>query len=202
MDAKSASRLHAPQLNSLDRIGENTEAMQKTKTCKDCGLILPESRDYFGQYKNTRSNGEVVIGFRNSCRQCMAAHTAKHKAENPHQVQRGNQLRLERASKSGGCYTDADLDAIRKALGNCCRFCGESLKCSSHVEHLTTVSRGGSSYPKNITLSCEKCNLAKTNKTLAEFMAWRKERSLPIREISPSYEAPDQPIGKAGRTTA
>jgi len=48
-----------------------------TKQCKDCGMVYPETREYFGQFKKN-SGG---IGFRNSCRQCMAARTAMHSAE-------------------------------------------------------------------------------------------------------------------------
>lgn len=173
--------------------------MEKTKACKDCGRVLPETRDYFGQFKNTRSNGNVVIGYRNSCRECMAANTAKHTANNPDQVKKRNKLRLERTEESGGAYTESDLVTVRAALNNRCRFCDAPLDNGGHVEHLTPVSRGGSSYLRNITLSCAKCNLAKTNKTLAEFITWRKERSLPVRVISPSYEIPDKPVGKAGR---
>ncbi len=173
--------------------------MLKPKPCKDCGRLLPETREHFGQYKNIRSDGGIVIRFRNSCRECMAAHTANHKAQNPDQVQRGSRLRLERLEKSGGAYTDADLKRIREALGNRCRFCDTQLDDGNHVEHLTPVSRGGTSNLRNLTLSCVKCNLAKTNKTLAEFTVWRKERSLPVRSVAPSYENPDKPTGKPGR---
>lgn len=173
--------------------------MEKTKTCKDCGRTFPETRDYFGQFKNTRANGQVIIGFRNSCRECMAANTAKHTANNPDLTKKKNKLRSERSATSGGAYTDAELSTVRKLLGNRCRFCDSPLEDGGHVEHLTPVSRGGSSYLRNITLSCAKCNLAKTNKTLSEFIAWRKERFLAVREITPSYENPDTPIGKAGR---
>jgi hypothetical protein len=58
---------------------------EKIKKCKDCGTEYPETREYFGQYKNKR--GEVTkIGYRNSCRKCMAERTAKHSVENPHLV--------------------------------------------------------------------------------------------------------------------
>jgi 5-methylcytosine-specific restriction endonuclease McrA len=129
----------------------------------------------------------------------MAANTAKHTAKNPDIVKAKNKLRAERAATSGGTYTDAELSTVRELLGNRCRFCDAPLDNGGHVEHLTPVSRGGSSYLRNITLSCARCNLAKTNKTLAEFIEWRKERSLPIRVFAPSYERPDKPIGKAGR---
>ena len=56
--------------------------MDKVRVCKDCGRAFPETRDFFGQYKNVR-NGIVAIGFRNSCRECMAANTAKHSAAKP-----------------------------------------------------------------------------------------------------------------------
>jgi 5-methylcytosine-specific restriction endonuclease McrA len=174
--------------------------MEKTKCCKDCGKVFPETRDYFGQYPTTRANGEVKISYRNSCRECMAANTAAHAVRNPEMGQKRSKDRAERAKKSGGSYTEAELAGIRAALSNRCRFCDTPLEESCQVEHLTPVSRGGSSFVRNLTLSCAKCNKAKHNKTLEEFVAWRKERSLPVRQIVLPDEHPDMPTGKAGRT--
>lgn len=176
--------------------------MTKFKICKDCNRVLPETRDYFGQYKNKLANGGVSINFRNSCRECMAARTSKYRADNPEKVRESIRERLDKVARSGGSYSPEDIARIRIALSDRCRFCDAPLNNAGHIEHLCPVSRGGSSNPTNLTLACSKCNLAKTNKTLTEFMAWRKERSLNVREIFVANENPDMPSGSAGRVKA
>jgi 5-methylcytosine-specific restriction endonuclease McrA len=50
-----------------------------------------------------------------------------------------------------------------------CEFCGKELGFDYHLEHLTPLSRGGSNDIKNLGISCEKCNLTKSSKTVEEF---------------------------------
>ena len=132
----------------------------------------------------------------------MAARTSKYRADNPEKVRESIQERLAKAAKAGGSYTAEDIARIKKALSDRCRFCDAPLNSEGHIEHLCPVSRGGTSNPTNLTLACSKCNLAKTNKTLTEFMAWRKERFLHVREIVVANESPDKPKGSAGRGKA
>lgn len=167
-----------------------------TKKCKDCGTEYPETREYFGQYKNKRG-GVTKIGFRNSCRKCMAERSAKHAAENPDLVQNRLDRRKELKENASGYYLDSDIQKIRRELQNQCRYCGASLNGGGEIEHLTPLSRGGTNYPRNITLACLNCNREKTNKTLEEYCEWRTERGLHNRQISPPSEDPDKPtIGK------
>jgi 5-methylcytosine-specific restriction endonuclease McrA len=172
----------------------------ESKPCKDCGRILPVSREYFGQFKNMRE-GVASIGYRNSCRQCMAKHTARHSEANPDQRARRAAERIDREINGGGAFDERDVVVIGVALGGRCRFCDAPLEAKSHIEHLTPVSRGGSSHRRNISLACGPCNLAKTNKTLVEFQQWRAERGLKNRVVHVPGEAPDPPIGKAGRAS-
>lgn len=163
----------------------------KIKRCKDCGNEYPETREYFGQYKNIRG-GITKIGFRNSCRRCMADRTAMHSAENPHLVQARMDRRKELEEQAEGHYTDFDILKIRRELNDACRFCGTPLNGVGEIEHLTPLSRGGTNYPRNLSLSCLNCNREKTNKTLEEYREWRKERSMANREIAIATEDPDK----------
>lgn len=168
------------------------------KACKDCGIIYPVSREFFGQYKNKRADGSIKIAFRNSCRRCMAANTRKYDMENPHNVL-ARQIRRNNAEKEvGGSYTPADIDLLRQKLNDCCRFCGKALNNGGQIEHLTPIARGGSNNPNNLTISCRSCNYEKTSKTLDEYLEWRKERKLYIHKIS-FTENPDQPTISRGR---
>ena len=63
-----------------NKLNKNTEI--KYKICKSCREIFPETRENFGNFKNVR-NGQIIIGFRNKCRKCMAKHTAEYDKKNP-----------------------------------------------------------------------------------------------------------------------
>jgi 5-methylcytosine-specific restriction endonuclease McrA len=161
-----------------------TESTIETKPCKDCGVEYPVTREFFGQYKNKRSNGEIKIGHRNSCRKCMAKTTAEHHQNNKHMMYNRLEKRKRLEEQAEGSYSDADIERIRQLLENRCFFCDRELGGGGEVEHLTPISRGGSNYPDNLTLSCSKCNKEKTNKTLAEYVAWRNERKLHTRKAA------------------
>lgn len=172
----------------------------KQKACKDCGVIYPVTREFFGQYKNKLADGSIKIAFRNSCRKCMAANTRRYDAANPENVRERQNRRHLSSVNNGGYYTTEDIVELRLKLKDQCRFCGIKLNGLGQIEHLTPVSRGGSSNPNNLTLSCRSCNYEKTNKTLNEYLEWRKERNLPIRQIE-FTESPDTPTIKRGRNS-
>lgn len=45
----------------------------------------------------------------------------------------------------------------------------------AYVDHATPKSRGGSSTLDNFVLACSPCNCSKNNKTVDEFMEWKKQ---------------------------
>lgn len=153
------------------------------KQCKDCKKVYPLTREYFGQYKNKR-NEVVKINFRNSCRLCMAKNTAKHYKLHKDKLMKRLEKRKHLEENAEGNYTKNDIEKIRKNLQDKCFFCSKELLGFGDIEHLTPISRGGSNNPDNLMLSCSKCNKEKTNKTLAEYIAWRKERELDTRDIA------------------
>lgn len=166
-----------------------------SKSCKDCGRTFPETREYFGQFKNKRASGAVVIGFRNSCRECMAANTAQHTAANPEQHRARGERRALREVVAHASVDDVDIARVRSALNDRCRYCDAALNGAGEVDHLTPVRRGGSGSLGNITIACMPCNRAKLGKTLSEFLLWRAERGLSVREVVLSFEKPDPATG-------
>lgn len=170
------------------------------KPCKDCGRVFPESRDYFGQFKNVRG-GRSVIGFRNSCRECMRARASAHDKANPEQRRQRMMRRIEREAEATSRYDDGDVQFIRAAVNDSCRYCEAPLNGAGEVDHLTPVARGGTNARNNLTLACMPCNRAKLGKTLEEFVDWRSERGLQISHRKPAYERPDPPVTKVQRRT-
>ncbi len=164
----------------------------RIKQCKDCGRSFPETRDYFGQYKNAR-NGIVKIGYRNQCRECMAENTKRHSQDNPEQVHERSQRRRAHALNQTTEISEQRCAQLILILESKCRYCEETLDGGYEVDHLTPLSRGGSNKDKNITLACLACNRAKGSKTLWEFEEWRRERRLHVRVVNVKGEAPDAP---------
>lgn len=170
----------------------------KHKACSKCGEIYPETRKFFGQFKNETKAG-IRVGFRSVCRICMAKHTKRFDANHPESVARRRATRLQRSQ----ALSSNDLQRVsklRKILRDKCRFCSTDLLGGGHIDHLTPVARGGTNSPGNLTLCCEACNLAKTSKTRDEFEEWRAQRGLPIRAIQVPGERPDPVLRAAVRT--
>jgi 5-methylcytosine-specific restriction endonuclease McrA len=142
-----------------------------TQRCSGCGQVHPRTRDYFG---NTPSGN-----FRTKCRACVRAHVAAHSAANVGAASERADLRRQREAAAGGDgYTEADVARIRKALGDRCAYCDAQLANGGHVDHKTPIAKGGRDEAANITLACEKCNLAKHAKDVEEFLRWRLQRGL------------------------
>ena len=161
----------------------------ENRVCKKCGSEYPLTSEFFGHMP---PRGDK-IGLRWSCRKCVRENTARHSADNPELVKARTQRRQQHAKNATGAYEPADIAKIRKILKNCCRYCGNSLEDNEEIDHITPLSRGGSNNPENLTLACRRCNRDKRDKTLIEFLLWRKERNEKIRKISPAYENPDIP---------
>ena len=170
------------------------------KPCQKCETVYPVTRDYFGYYSNKRKrDGVERIGFRNTCRKCMAAHTAAHDKKHPKKAWERRQRRLRRRTSNGGSHTAQDIKRLRKHLQDRCRYCGEQLDGERNVDHMTPLSRGGTDNIGNLTLSCFTCNTEKWKKTADEYIAWRVARNIPTRIVEIPTEQPDKPRGHAGR---
>ena len=82
--------------------------------------------------------------------------------------------KLQNPEISGVEYQQGELFGyeIREYLlekwGRKCAYCGAT-NVPLEIEHIIPKSRGGTDRISNLTLACRKCNLAKGNKTAAEF---------------------------------
>ena len=76
---------------------------------------------------------------------------------------------VNRRWQSQGQHTAADVKRILLRQGQICVYCKTSLKDKYHVDHITSLARGGSNGPENIQCLCPSCNLAKSDKVPEEY---------------------------------
>ena len=112
----------------------------------------------------------------------MRAHVGAYSAANKDGVAERAAVRREREDRAGGKgYSDSDVSRIRRQLGDRCAYCDIPLDNAGHVDHMMPVAQGGKNEAANITLCCEKCNLAKHAKNVEQFLRWRIQRGLKNR---------------------
>lgn len=78
-------------------------------------------------------------------------------------------IREAKKRSSGGSFKKEDVDRMIIDQGNKCVYCRKELD-EFHIDHMTPVSRGGSSDPDNLQLLCPPCNLSKGNKNHIEYL--------------------------------
>ena len=62
-----------------------------------------------------------------------------------------------------GKFTKEDVHAMLINQCGLCAFCGVQLK-KYHIDHILPISRGGTSWPHNLQLTCPHCNHSKRNR--------------------------------------
>lgn len=89
---------------------------------------------------------------------------------NPAQSLADKHKRRARKAAAEGAHAPKDIAEIRKAQKDRCGCCGIKLKGKGHVDHIQPLALGGSNWPRNLQLLCERCNLSKNARDPIEFM--------------------------------
>lgn len=145
-----------------------------SRKCNICGHEFPASSEYFGH----TPAGE----FKGYCRSCERQRSKLFREANPQKGREATKKRTQRSIAAGGAgYTNADIELIRKSLGDRCAYCDAGLNGGGEIDHVIPVAREGKHQPDNLTLACKKCNQDKHAKTAQEFIQWRRFHDLPIR---------------------
>ncbi len=75
--------------------------------------------------------------------------------------------RARKRSADGQFNEQNIFDLFKKQKGRC--VCNTKLTCY-HIDHKNPLSRGGSNWPRNLQLLCERCNTSKGAKTMKEWL--------------------------------
>ena len=141
--------------------------------CVKCRKLLPHTYKFFSFHKP---------GYlRSKCMVCERNYAKEYYHKNKNSYKKRASIRKKSKIKTGGNYTKKDIEKIRINLDDKCAYCNKLLKGKGHIDHLKPVAKGGSSFPKNLTLACSWCNHNKWAKTENEFLLWRKECGLKNR---------------------
>lgn len=76
---------------------------------------------------------------------------------------------------------------VKSRDGAICQHCGTEAQ-DGHVDHILPLSRGGTDALSNLAWYCKECNLAKGDKTLAEWAASQKELTEDERQVKEQAE--------------
>lgn len=69
-----------------------------------------------------------------------------------------------------GFHTAADIKAIVAAQSYKCAYCRVDLrKVKNHLDHIMPLARGGANDRRNLQVTCESCNLSKSDRDPIEF---------------------------------
>jgi 5-methylcytosine-specific restriction endonuclease McrA len=72
----------------------------------------------------------------------------------------------KRAESYGVEHVAYSRTAILERWGHACAYCGNH---ATHLDHVEPLSKGGTDTESNIVPACQRCNLSKGAKTLAEW---------------------------------
>jgi len=83
-----------------------------------------------------------------------------------------------------GRWTSKDVVAKLLAQQHLCYYCGAEVT-RPHIDHKIPLARkdlGPTNYPSNIVVACARCNQSKGKRTDDEYIAYRRDRGLPINQ--------------------
>ncbi|WP_179814721.1 HNH endonuclease [Allostreptomyces psammosilenae] len=129
--------------------------------CRLCGRVKPASDFLAGKAKKPSS----------ACASCRKARQAKHIKSYYRKLtpdKRHELTHRRRAAAYGVEHVPYSRTAILARWGYACAYCGDMAK---HLDHVMPLSKGGADVESNILPACQRCNLSKGAKTLAEWSA-------------------------------
>lgn len=96
----------------------------------------------------------------------------RRRARNRVKTNWGSIIRQDRMRQADGEHTAQDIVDIYESQSGLCVYCSADLEETSyHIDHIYPISLGGSNWPRNLQLTCPRCNIRKHAKHPAEFAA-------------------------------
>jgi len=159
---------------------ENTRAFE--------ALHIEEKRERGREYaarnreKNTRrsaewakSNKGKIIDYQSRFRKTekRRAYVTEWLKNNKEKTASYRANRRSRELSAEGVHNGANIIEIRKHQCDRCACCSANVKGSGHIDHIISLARGGSNWPRNLQILCGPCNQSKSDRDPIEFMQSR-----------------------------
>ncbi|MFJ4701941.1 HNH endonuclease [Streptomyces sp. NPDC088768] len=148
-------------LSAFTAPGRSGEIGQSLKTCRLCGRDKPASDFLAGKAKRPSS----------ACAQCRGARAAQHRRRYFASLspdERHTRTQRKRAADYGVAHVPYSRTEVLARWSHSCCYCGG---WATHLDHVIPLSRGGADVESNMVPACERCNLSKGAKSLAEWAA-------------------------------
>ena len=81
-----------------------------------------------------------------------------------------NRRALAKIAEGGGAVTKEDIERIMRLQKGKCAICRSKLPTSYHMDHITSLAKGGAHESRNIQLTCGPCNQTKHAQDPMDFM--------------------------------
>lgn len=113
----------------------------------------------------------VLANYDTKLRPHLLAANRKYRKSHPEKV--GMHAARRRARKRGAIIdgtADQFIASVRAMASVPCAYCKQPINGSkAHIDHIVSLSRGGSHTASNLCASCPRCNLSKHNRLLSEW---------------------------------
>lgn len=133
-------------------------------------------KPYFDAYK--AQNRERIASrraeWKEENRERVAAKNAEWTRNNPEKNRLKSAARRALKKSSGGALSNGIVAQLMQAQSGLCACCGASLSSGYHIDHIVPLSKGGRNSDDNVQLLTPACNLQKSDRDWAEFLASRK----------------------------
>jgi 5-methylcytosine-specific restriction endonuclease McrA len=93
----------------------------------------------------------------------------KWNRDHPEYVRAANSLQAARRRNADGRFDVDDVARLFEVQKGKCAYCRRSLKNGFHIDHIVPLANGGTNWPDNLQLCCERCNCRKGAKDAISF---------------------------------
>ena len=123
-------------------------------------------------YKRRLVNGKLAA-YRKANADTIRATALAYRAKHPEVGRAAQARRSARKKNAGGKHTSTDIRELMRLQKGQCAACRINIKNEYHVDHITSLAKGGSNDKHNVQLLCGPCNRSKHTKDPIRFMQER-----------------------------
>lgn len=154
------------------KIGHFTERWSSTNVCIECYVVSRPRRhltveELAYRVEWRRNNAELARSHRRAAyirRKTKENADAKAwKTKNQEKVRSYDRNRKATKAGAGGTHTGNDVSDIYRLQKGKCAYCKVGLFDKYHVDHIVPLAKGGTNGRRNLQLTCEPCNLHKSD---------------------------------------